>query len=182
MRALSVAFTGHRPESLPCGNDMDSEAYFNLQTLVWKEIIRYIDAGCKTFYCGAARGADIMCGEIILAEKTTKHPDIQLICAIPFREQAHSWEDLWKMRYYDLLRDSDRIVQLCDNYQRGCYHIRNRYMVDNCDILIAIYNGETKGGTAYTVNYARKLGKEIVIIDPNSLTINIIPAMELHKG
>ena len=86
------------------------------------------------------------------------------------------------MRYYDLLRDSDRIIQLCDSYQRGCYHIRNRYMVDNCDVLIAIYNGETKGGTAYTVNYARKLGKEIVIIDPNSLTINIIPATETDKA
>ena len=84
MRTLSVAFTGHRPESLPCGSDVDSDAYFNLQTLVWKEIIRYIDAGCKTFYCGAARGADIMCGEIILAEKATGHADVQLICAIPF--------------------------------------------------------------------------------------------------
>ena len=54
-------------------------------------------------------------------------------------------------------------------------------MVDNCDVLIAIYNGEPKGGTAYTVNYARRLGKEIVIIDPNSLTINIIPATEVDK-
>ena len=86
------------------------------------------------------------------------------------------------MRYYDLLRDSDRIIQLCDNYQRGCYHIRNRYMVEHCDALIAIYNGEPKGGTSYTVNYARKLGKEIVIIDPNSLTMNIIPAMEANKA
>lgn len=49
MHMLSVAFTGHRPESLPCGSNVDSDAYFNLQTLVWKEIIRYIDAGCKHF-------------------------------------------------------------------------------------------------------------------------------------
>ena len=61
-------------------------------------------------------------------------------------------------------------------YQRGCFHIRNRYLVDNCDLLIAIFNGEGKGGTAYTVNYAMKQGKEIVILNPNTLTREVIPA------
>ena len=51
-------------------------------------------------------------------------------------------------------------------------------MVDNCDLLIAIYNGEEKGGTAYTVNYARQQGKEILIIDPNTLEKIHIPAKE----
>ena len=41
-------------------------------------------------------------------------------------------------------------------------------MVDNSDVLIAIFNGDPKGGTAYTVNYARKKGKEIVIINPDT--------------
>ena len=67
-------------------------------------------------------------------------------------------------------------MQVCDTYQRGCVHIRNRYLVDNCDLLIAIYNGEDKCGTAYTVNYAKQQGKEIVILNPNTLTREVIPA------
>jgi len=144
--------------------------------MLWKEIDRCIDEGYDTFYCGGARGADIVCGEIIVAEKLTKHPNIQLICAIPYKEQADRWGWMWKTRYLELLGASDKIKQLCVGYQRGCFHIRNRYMVDNCDLLIAIYNGEGKGGTAYTVKYAQEQGKEIIIIDPNNLTKTTIPA------
>ena len=96
------------------------------------------------------------------------HPELKLICVIPFAEQARGWAMNWAFRYRELL--------MCSHYQRGCYHMRNRYMVDNCDLLIAIYNGENKGGTAYTVNYARERGKEILIIDPNTLEKTVIPA------
>ena len=137
-------------------------------------------AGADTFFCGAARGADIICGELVMQEKQA-HPELKLICVIPFAEQARGWAMNWAFRYRELLRNADQIVLMCSNYQRGCYHMRNRYMVDNCDLLIAIYNGENKGGTAYTVNYARERGKEILIIDPNTLEKRVIPAAFRRK-
>ena len=173
---MAVAFTGHRPETIPYIDKFESKQYFDLQKLIWQEVLRYIKAGYNTFYCGAARGADMLCGEIILAEKETDHPELKLICAIPFKEQARGWGIMEKMQYRELLMRSDRVVQVCDSYQRGCYHARNRYMVDNSDVLIAIYNGEPKGGTAYTVNYARKRGKEIIIVNPDTLTITVLNA------
>ena len=117
-----------------------------------------------------------MCGELVLAEKQTSNPQLKLICAIPFREQADRWSFEWKLRYRELLKGADQVVQVCDSYQRGCFHSRNRYLVDNCDLLIAIYNGGDKGGTAYTVNYAKQQGKEIVILNPNTLKREVIPA------
>lgn len=165
---MKLAFSGHRPESLPF--KFNSGAYYQLEVSLWREIGARVDAGYDTFYCGAARGIDIVCGEIILALKMTDYPDLKLVCAIPFKEQARGWSDLWKLHYYDLLRGADRIVQLCDHYQPDCYHIRNRYMVDNCDALLAVYDGKGKGGTAYTVNYARKQGKEVMVINPSVVT------------
>ena len=50
---------------------------------------------------------------------------------------------------------------------------RNRDIVDESDMLIATpqYMGpitkDTKGGTAYTVNYARKVGKPVWIVRPD---------------
>lgn len=174
---MKAAFTGHRPESFQFTRDSDE--YYDLEQMIWKEICQLIEDGCDTFYCGAARGADIMCGEIVLTEKITRYPDVKLICAIPFKEQAKGWGIIWKMQYQELLRGADKIVQLCDGYEPGCYHIRNRYMVDNSDVLLAVYNGEPKGGTAYTVNYARKKGKRIIIINPNTMTKTVIPAREI---
>ena len=45
---------------------------------------------------------------------------------------------------------------------------RNRYLIDHAAYLLAVYNGQRRGGTAMTVRYARKLGREIITIDPIS--------------
>ena len=51
-------------------------------------------------------------------------------------------------------------------YYDGCMLARNRRLVDQAGILLAVYNGERRGGTAATVRYARKAGREIIMIDP----------------
>lgn len=52
----------------------------------------------------------------------------------------------------------------------GKYHVakmqkRNRYMVDNSSIVIAVYNGG-KGGTFNCLSYAHKEGRTIYYIIP----------------
>ena len=37
--------------------------------------------------------------------------------------------------------------------------------------LLAVYNGERRGGTAATVRYARKLGRGIIILNPITLEV-----------
>ena len=51
-------------------------------------------------------------------------------------------------------------------YSKGCMLDRNRYLVDHAACLLAIYNGEWRGGTAMTVRYAGKLGREVIILRP----------------
>ena len=52
------------------------------------------------------------------------------------------------------------------------YLARNRDIVDESKILIATPHTfeETSGGTWYTINYAKKVGRQIVIIWPNGET------------
>ena len=40
---------------------------------------------------------------------------------------------------------------------------RNRLLVDKCDVLLA-YLRTQRGGTFYTVNYAKKAGKPVVCL------------------
>lgn len=46
---------------------------------------------------------------------------------------------------------------------------RNHRLVEAAEVLLAVYNGERRGGTAATIRYARKMGRQIVILDPISL-------------
>ena len=45
------------------------------------------------------------------------------------------------------------------------YHARNMQVVDNCDFLIAIWDGESSG-TKQTFDYAQKIGKFYKVIQP----------------
>ena len=156
-----------------CGHGL---SYYDFELVLWKVIDQSIAAGYDTFYCGGARGVDLVCGEIIAANKLSGLRYLKLICAIPFKQQADKWSYLWRLRYQEVLKAADRIKLISPEYHRGCYHARNRYMVDNADRVIAVYDGSSSGGTAYTVDYARKQGKEIIIINPFTLEQTHVPA------
>ena len=44
------------------------------------------------------------------------------------------------------------------------YQERNRQIVDRCDILLAVWDGKSRG-TKNTLSYARKSGKPVFLID-----------------
>ncbi len=46
---------------------------------------------------------------------------------------------------------------------------RNHRLVESADLLLAVYNGERRGGTAATVRYARKAGRKVIILNPITL-------------
>lgn len=49
--------------------------------------------------------------------------------------------------------------------------IRNHKLVKAAGLLLPVYNGERRGGTAATVRYERKLNRKVIILDPVSLDI-----------
>ncbi len=54
-------------------------------------------------------------------------------------------------------------------YHEGCMLERDRFLVERFDCLLAIYDGEQQDGTAMTVRYAKKLGREIIVLNPQEL-------------
>ena len=45
-------------------------------------------------------------------------------------------------------------------------NIRNEWMVDRCDTLIAVWDESPTGGTTNCVGYAKQQGKKIITIKP----------------
>ncbi|MDO4251449.1 MAG: SLOG family protein [Moraxella sp.] len=48
-------------------------------------------------------------------------------------------------------------------YGRGAAFVRNRLIVDNADMVLAFWDGESTG-TQYTMDYAKKQNKSVVLI------------------
>ena len=155
----SVCFTGHRPSRLM---RVDAD-YFRLT--LQNTIEEAIDAGYDTFYCGMAMGMDIVAGELTAALRQF-YPWVRLVAVVPFPGQTDGWPAYWAERHRWLLNKADERAAPVPAYRGGVYQLRNRYMVDHAGRVIAVYNGSARGGTAQTIRYAQKLGREITILRP----------------
>ncbi len=153
----NCVFTGHRelPENFP------------LNTLE-AEIRRAIGLGAEVFYNGVSYGFDLAAAEIVIRLKR-EFPSIKLIACVPFYGQEKNFSESDKKRYVEVLKNADEKVVLAEHYFRGCALIRDRYMAERADMMIA-YCVKEKGGTAYTVKAFKKCNKygEIVFINCDS--------------
>lgn len=167
-RPLALCFSGHRPEKLP-GKGKDSDPGFcHLLSILYMEINEALKDGYTVFYSGMARGIDLWAAKFIIEQRRT-HPEIQLICVIPYKKQNLSFRGMDKWDYSFVLSQADEVVCLSEEYTRNCLRKRNEYMVAHSDKLIAVMSNP-RSGTGMTVNMARKKGIDIKIIDVNQLS------------
>lgn len=163
------AFTGLRPEKLPILTDRSSPEFAALRKQIKDEVCRLIkEKNVGHFLCGMAKGIDLLCAGIVL-EIREQYPEITLESVIPYERQAASWNESDRDEYFDIAAQCDKETLLQTQYTNGCLQKRNRYLVDNADIVLAVWNGAS-GGTEYTVNYANKKEKLLIIINPDQPT------------
>ena len=127
-----------------------------------KEIITLIESGIIYFGVGGALGFDTIAALTVLNLKE-KYPQIKLIMVLPCIEQADSWSKDDVKIYNQILGQADKVVYTSEHYHSGCIHKRNRHFADNSSVCIC-YLADSKGGTAYIVNYAQQKGSQIINI------------------
>ena len=159
------AFTGHRPRKFPWGDNETDARCIALKKALAEEIAKLVDAGYTDFLSGMAEGTDAWAALAVLALKK-ENPALKLHCVLPCEGQADGWSASARERYFSILEQADEVVYVSREYHDGCMLKRNRYLVDHAACLLAVYNGEWRGGTAMTVRYAQKLGREITILNP----------------
>lgn len=147
LRRHRCCFTGHRPHKL---HQPESVVIAALEHTIRDAVA----AGFVTFISGMAWGVDIWAAEIVLKIKKEGYP-LHLIAAVPYDGFERSWDESWKHRYHAVLAAADLVKVICPRYHRGCFQIRNEWMVDHSALLIAAYTGEP-GGTKNTVDYAAR--------------------------
>lgn len=165
IKSQTVCFTGHRSQKLPWRFNEEDMRCKDMKVTLRAEIEKAINRGYNTFLCGMALGFDMICAETVI-ELKNKYPEIKIFGALPCKTQDIKWSVKDRERYANLLKQLDGIRCLYDDYIGAeCMLERNRYMVNNSSLMIALFNG-LPGGTKSTIDYARKQGLEIVIIKP----------------
>jgi uncharacterized phage-like protein YoqJ len=166
----SCAFTGHRPQRFSFGFDESDERCLALKKLLRQRIEELAGIGVTDFYTGMALGVDQWAASIVLDVKKT-NPAVKLTAVVPYEEQANDWSVAQRELYYETLGFCDDVKTLQTRYTKTCMFERNRYLVDHADVILAVYDGGAKGGTADPVKYAFEKQRCIIIIDPDTLAV-----------
>lgn len=156
---MKIAVTGHRPDKLGkeyllVGPHTD---YIRTQLLNALEPFMHLH---PTLITGMALGVDQLFAKIAIEK------DLAFIAALPCRNQDKLWPDASKRLYRELLSKATLVTYVHDGeYTKSCMQERNEFMVDNCDLLIAVFDG-SPGGTYNCVEYAVNNNTSILKIDP----------------
>ena len=138
-----------------------------LKNALAEQIERLFEKGTTQFMSGMAEGTDTWAALSVLALRS-KNKAIKLHCVLPCKEQADKWNPSAQKQYHSILGCADSVVYVNQYYHKDCMLERNHFLVDHSNILLAVYNGERRGGTAATVRYAQRSGREILILDPTT--------------
>lgn len=152
LRKMTCCFTGHRI--------IESKDIPTVIHRLEKTIVSCIDKGYQYFGTGGALGFDTIAANTVLRFRN-EYPFIRLILVLPCKQQSSGWDIDDIEEYNRIMAEADKIVYTSQDYFRGCMHKRNRHLIDNSSLCIC-YLLSDRGGTAYTVNYARKNGVQII--------------------
>lgn len=146
MKEFTCCFSGHR--TLP------KDKLSDISACLEQIIIEYINEGYRYFGTGGALGFDTLAAETILKLKN-KYPFIKLILVLPCLSQTKGWKKFDVDRYNYIKTQADKTVYTSKEYTSDCMFKRNRHLVNHSSLCIC-YLSKYSGGTAYTVNYAKK--------------------------
>ena len=153
---LRIAITGHR--EIPPNNNL---------LLSIKQIIREITNNQPEkeilLYSALAEGGDQFA--VVVAQD---FPQIRLVVLLPlpieeYLKDFYSQEG--KEVFLEMLQSASEVIPLpvLENHLRA-YQQLGEYLVEHCDVFIAIWDGEVngnKGGTGEVVKKAKEAGKKI---------------------
>ena len=154
LRAKTCCFTGHR--------SLSNEKKLKVAVRLREIIAVQIKAGVVFYGAGGARGFDALAALTVLDMKK-EYPQLRLILVLPCEDQTRGWRSEDIAVYEDIKRRSDKVVYVSREYTPDCMHRRNRHLVNHSGTCIC-YLTRSTGGTAYTVDYARKKGLHVINI------------------
>lgn len=152
-----LAVTGHRPDRLFVGANRtrgqrrdysNSLARVKLLKLAEAEIAAIAPFRVLT---GMALGWDTVVAEACL------NLGIPFVACIPCDDQDVIWMQADKIRYRHLLKLAAGVVNVSPGpYETWKMFTRNEYLVDHCDVLLTLWDGNYTGGTGRCVQYAER--------------------------
>ena len=151
----TCCLTGHRV--IPPGEEkkiMVRTRYILLRLIREKNV--------RFFGVGGAVGFDMLAAEYLLDLKARREHQLRIISVLPYPawRETEDWTDELRLRQDRILRASDKVVYVREEYAKNVFLLRDRKLVDGSAYCVS-YCNRPRTGTAYTVKYALSRGVKV---------------------
>ncbi len=151
----TCCLTGHRV--IPPGEEkkiMVRTRYILLRLIREKNV--------RFFGVGGAVGFDMLAAEYLLDLKARREHQLRIISVLPYPawRETEDWTDELRLRQDRILRASDKVVYIREEYAKNVFLLRDRKLVDGSAYCVS-YCNRPRTGTAYTVKYAMSRGVKV---------------------
>ena len=149
---MKISLTGHRPKIL----GGYTESVFSRIRETAEKALSILEP--SLVYTGMAQGWDME------AAKACEKLKINFVAVIPFHNQEKVWPTHVQKEYHRLLGIA-AAVECCseETYDKRLLFLRNKILIDHLDhsedskdVVLALYDGHTQGGTQHAIDYAMK--------------------------
>jgi uncharacterized phage-like protein YoqJ len=159
---VRVAVTGHRPDKLGGYNATEN---FKAIRRHMRDFLEDAPQGELWLLSGGALGVDQFWIEVGL------HLQLPVIAVLPFKGYDSKWPVASRQYYEKLLAQCQEVRYLDTGYKPESYQKRNEFLVDDCDVLVAYWNGE-ESGTQNCIDYAISQNKTINLFNTEDIIKN----------
>ena len=162
----TACFTGHRKLNGQYYNQINpSVEWYTLKEYLNTTLRFFMVNSIDHYISGLAIGVDMLGAECVAHARSTVDFDVRLTGAMPFPSQASRWPANTRQHWEYVCSLCNEVVSTSpDPYHPSKMQIRNIWMVDNSDYVIAIWNGTRKGGTWNCMEYAQSTNKPIFCV------------------
>jgi hypothetical protein len=195
---IKIGVTGHRYLDNETGLKKRIHKVLNFEIpKLFLNDSSYLDTSYFCILTPLAEGADRLVAESVLENNERSY--LEAILPLPLQHYKKTFHNSDDIRFDNLLKKAKSVTQL-KNIPKKMSYIENssetdpsinnnaffkkafeevgRYIADNCDVLIALWDGKRSnlmGGTSEIVEYAFSIAKPVIIIStirPYKITIS----------
>jgi len=147
---MRIAVTGHRRAS-------NLGKFANLRGRMREKLV---ELSPELLISGMAIGVDQIAARVAI------EMGIPVWACIPCLGQDSVWSEGMRRQWRQILERCERVTIVTEQaYHPRLMQVRNEFMVDNADEVLAVFDG-TPGGTANCIRYATERGVKIHFIRP----------------
>ena len=181
---MTICFTGKRPKDLYGYKNDSINEYKKLRTLLTNylaNIIENNDEEIFKFITGGAQGVDQLAfWAVEHLKKLYPNENIVNYVYLPDNNYGENWSEkgLFSKEQFKQIKDKADCINIVTNNNdvASLFTLfkRNESMINDSDIIIAVYTSATanKGGTAHAIKYAKRKNKTVYEINIDTMNID----------